>query len=171
MKQNSGFTIIEIMITVLIVAIVLALGAPSFRELMANNRMTTSTNELVTALNLARSEAIKRNARVKICSSSKPNNGNWSCNTSNDWATGWAVFHDIDDDDTPGGDTEEELIRVSEGFNDSITVTHPADLLVYLASGEISNAGEFTLCDDRNKGRTIQISRTGRVKVEVANGC
>ena len=174
MKKHSGFTIIEIVITVLVASIVLALGVPSFRELMANNRMTTSTNALITALNLTRSEAIKRNARVQICSSSKPGNGNWGCRPDRSWADGWVVFYDEDDDGTPGGDNAEELIRVSEGLGDSVKVAATADRLVYTATGEADAIVSFRLCDGREgpeKGRTININPTGRVTIESIPGC
>ena len=161
------------MITVLVAAIVVALGVPSFRELMANNRMTTSANALVTAFNLARSEAIKRNTRVKICSSKRPPNGNWSCNSSDNWADGWVVFYDEDDDGTPGGDNAEELIRVSEGVGNLMTVTASTDHFAYLSTGEIDVTGAFILCDGRGpgKGRAIEISPTGRVTVKSENEC
>ena len=55
MKKQNGFTLVELMIGLAIAAIVLSIGVPSFGDLMRNNRMTTQVNELVGALNLARS--------------------------------------------------------------------------------------------------------------------
>ena len=60
---------IELIVTMVVAAIVLTLGVPSFRELINNNRLTSGANEFVTALNLARSEAIKRSVRVTVCKS------------------------------------------------------------------------------------------------------
>ena len=63
----AGFTIIELMVTLAMAAILLAIAIPSFRETMARNRIVTQSNELVGAVNLARSEAITRNTNVTLC--------------------------------------------------------------------------------------------------------
>ncbi len=65
--RHQGFSLIELMITVVVAAILLAVAIPSFRNLILSNELTTTTNEWVTAINLARSEAIKRSAGVVVC--------------------------------------------------------------------------------------------------------
>lgn len=67
MKNPRGFTLIELIVTIAILAILLGLAAPSFRDLIENNRTATRTNDLVAALNFARSEAIKRGVDVSLC--------------------------------------------------------------------------------------------------------
>ena len=66
MNANNGFTLIELMVTVAVLAIVLSLGVPSYRALIINNRLTAQANALVASINLARSEAIKRGVRVWV---------------------------------------------------------------------------------------------------------
>ena len=66
MKMCRGFTLLELMVTVAVVAILATVGVPSFRDLIQNNRVTTQTNELVTALNFARTEAVKRARAVEV---------------------------------------------------------------------------------------------------------
>jgi type IV fimbrial biogenesis protein FimT len=66
-KDPSGFTIVELMVTVCLVAILLAVGVPSFRQMIAINRLTTQTNDLISAINTARSDAITRNTTVRFC--------------------------------------------------------------------------------------------------------
>ena len=66
-RLASGFTIIELMVTVAVAGILLAVAVPSFNQMAVNSRLTTQVNDVVGALNLARSEAIKRNARVSFC--------------------------------------------------------------------------------------------------------
>ncbi|HSH42747.1 MAG TPA: GspH/FimT family pseudopilin [Arenicellales bacterium] len=66
MKTHSGFTLVELMITLAIAAILLTVGLPSFQNILQNNRVTTQANGLVGALNLARSEAIKRGANISV---------------------------------------------------------------------------------------------------------
>ncbi len=66
MKMCRGFTLLELMVTVAVVAILATVGVPGFQELIQNNRVTTQTNELVTALNFARTEAVKRGRNVQV---------------------------------------------------------------------------------------------------------
>lgn len=73
MQSSRGFTLIELMITVAILAILLGIGVPSFVDFIRNNRASTQANELATALNLARSEAVKRGLPVTLRSPAAPN--------------------------------------------------------------------------------------------------
>jgi len=66
MRHGRGFTLVELMVTIVVFSILMTVGLPASVELVRNNRITTQTNELVTALNLARSEAVKRGARVQV---------------------------------------------------------------------------------------------------------
>ncbi len=83
----GGFTLFELMVTLAVAALILSLGVPGFRSFIQNNRATTHTNDLVTALNLGRSEATRRGASVLLCSSSD----GATCSGSNDWSSGWIV--------------------------------------------------------------------------------
>ena len=123
MKKNSGFTLIELMITLAIVAILLTVGVPSLTAFMQGNRLISSTNELVSALHVARSEAIKLNVRVSVCESSDGAN----CSTTGNWENGWIVFidgygatpGDLQNTGSPcAGMNTDCLLRIHEGFND-----------------------------------------------------
>ena len=86
-RDSRGFTLIELMVTLSVLAIVLSLAAPSFASLLASNRMSTQTNEFMVALNLARSEAVRRSQPVTLLSSNADN-----------YSKGWTVFPDLNGD-------------------------------------------------------------------------
>ncbi|MGY6587091.1 MAG: GspH/FimT family pseudopilin [Wenzhouxiangella sp.] len=87
-KRQSGLTLIEILIAITVIAILLSIAVPNFRTAIQNNRVATQGNELVTAFQLARSEALKRRAPVIVCASA---NGT-SCGGA--WNAGWIVAED-----------------------------------------------------------------------------
>ena len=86
-ERIGGFTLFELMVTLAVAALILSLGVPGFRSFIQNNRAATHTNDVVTALNLGRSEATRRGAPVLLCSSSD----GATCSGSNDWSSGWIV--------------------------------------------------------------------------------
>ncbi|HED35090.1 MAG TPA: prepilin-type N-terminal cleavage/methylation domain-containing protein [Gammaproteobacteria bacterium] len=184
MKKNSGFTLVELMITVSIVAILLTVGVPSLRTFMQGNQLIASTNELISALHVARSEAIKLNSKVSICSSS---NGT-SCSGSSSWKEGWIVFVDADGllDGTGAACTAVNtdcLLRVHEGFTDNqLTVkgvdSNSAAITSFTftsrglpkANNGSSQSGVFSICSLNATGNTIRsravvLSLSGRVRV------
>ena len=102
MALQRGFTLIELIITMVVAGVLLAVAIPSFTAMIKNNRLATSANAFVTAANIARSEAIKRGVRVTVCKSAD----GASCTTSDDWDQGWIVFADLDNNATvDAGDT------------------------------------------------------------------
>ncbi len=68
MSLQKGFTLLELIVTLAVVAIVLTMGIPSFQALIRDNRLIALTNEFIGAMHLTRSEAIKRNHRVAAMS-------------------------------------------------------------------------------------------------------
>lgn len=183
MKRMHGFTLVEAMVVIAIIAIMLTMAVPSFTTMVMNNRLSTQANSLVIAVNLARSEAIKRNANVVLCRSA---NGT-SCAASGGWEQGWIIYVDADPTDganvlTGAGDvilrefsalTGTNTLRASANYTGSIT---------YVPSGSSTQAGTLVLCDDRDndgdtadakdfaRGRAIMINNTGRPQmVEAPN--
>lgn len=86
---SKGVTVIELMVTIVILAILLVVGVPSFRNAALSTRLTALSNDLVAGVQLARSEAIKRNGVVEFCASA---NGTTCAGTS--WDQGWIVRSD-----------------------------------------------------------------------------
>ena len=166
MKRKSGFTLIELLMTVAIAIIIIGLAVPSFRQMIQNNKLTTQVNNFVTALNAARSEAIKRGHRVTVCKSDDQQN----CNTGTQWENGWIVF--VDPDNSGTVTVGDEIVIVGEGFENDNTLRikngNLANFVSFLPSGVSSDEDVFKLCDDRGtpEMRAIEINAVGRVSVE-----
>lgn len=148
-SREGGFTLVELMVTLAIAAIVMTMAIPSFTDMTKNNRLTTQTNQLVTALNLARSEAITRRVAIDVTATDAADSGN-------EWGEGWSVA-------VNGGAT----LRVFESLGSNTTLDSGNDLatIQYQPSGRASATDTLTLCDDRSgeNGRQITILTTGRV--------
>ena len=170
-NKYRGFTLIELMITLAIAVILLTVGIPSFSEIIKNNRLTTEINELVTSLNLGRTESIKRGIDVTIC---KSNTGT-SC--AGNWENGWIVF--VDNDDDGSVDAGETILRVHDDLAAGDTLAFPRNRISYSAQGfAVGFTGTFVLCDDRgsSEGKGLIVSNTGRIRTAssaevIAEGC
>lgn len=163
MRKAHAFTLVELMVTLAVAAILLSVGVPAFQSLVKNNRLTGATNELAAVINAGRSEAIRRGTTVTLCASSNAS----GCNTT-DWALGWLLFSDTDGDGTP--DAGEPMLRVQAGAPTGISIAttgfDDAGAIQYLANGFIAGAddGSFVICDDRGAGeaRAINLNASGR---------
>jgi len=174
---QNGFTLIEVIVVLVVAGIILAIAGPSFNTVIKNNSLATQANDLVSALNFARSEAVTRGDRVTVCRS---NVAGTACNSgSGSWEDGWLVFYDSRTVGTAGvldvdpGD-EDVLLRVYTGPKGHITLrtgTHIDDYLSFnaqgVAFGDDGGSGNdtFRLCDSRGKdyAYSIVVSTTGRV--------
>lgn len=112
MKKHTGFTLIEMAVTIGLVAILAAIAVPAYFHLTSNNRVTGAVNALASSLSLARSEAIARGEQVAVCPSSNANQPNPTCDNG-DWQEGWIVFTDVNGDGKyePGGADGDQLVR------------------------------------------------------------
>ena len=167
-SKIRGVTLFELMIVLSIAGIILTLGVPSFQAVIANQRMTGATNEMVMSLNLAKSEAVKRVAYVSICKSS---NG-LTCNAAVEWDAGWIVFANTTNANLDSVDVGDELIRVHPQLRDSLTFVSIGNIDSFLSfrpTGTVGTAvanltGTLTICDDRGaaSARGIVLGPSGR---------
>lgn len=162
-----GFTLIEMMMTIAIAAILVSLAVPSFQNLIVNNRLTTQANELVADLNVARSEAIKRGQRVSIC----PSNNATSC-TATPWTDGRLIF--VDGSTAGTVDGTDQILRSQPALTGNLSLASAgfggAAYIQYVSSGTTGSAGTFTLCRSGFVGRVISVSATGRPSTQATGG-
>jgi type IV fimbrial biogenesis protein FimT len=181
MKPNLGFTVLELMIAIAILAILMGVAAPSLRELRMNAAITGQANDLMATLATARAEAITRGVRIGVCTSS---NGT-SC-TNSQWQQGWIIFRDADADGAvDGGTVPLNAQGALDGGNTLTSAGHAtngagARYIAYGPPGALVSTlanVTFDLCDSRttanvgaggsdNRGRRIAISSTGRAVVQ-----
>lgn len=168
-NRARGFTLVELMVVLAVGAILLALAAPSFSEMLLNNRKTVIVNELIGDLNLARGEAIKRRQPVQVC----PRSGA-ACGSASNWDEGWIVFADLDTDRvlSPG----DPVLKFRQAEHENFTIRTTAEGGVrYLASGGVAPGTNqtFYFCDVRGTthARAVFVSGTGRTRLDHATTC
>ncbi len=151
--KTHGFTLVELMVTLSVAAILATVAVPSLQSMLQNNRMSSHANKLITTLNFVRSEAVKRNASITL-----------TAKNSNNWHIGWTVTN-----------ANNDIIRDQAAFGGDSTLHGQPSIstLTYRPTGFLQgNAGaSFALCDSRTGeiGRTISISTTGRINIDSRN--
>ena len=169
--HSSGFTLTELMITLAIAGTLIGIAIPSFTSIISSNRLTAYANELVTALSLARSEAIKQGLSVtvrKVDDNSSTNKG-----AGANWEDGWDVFTDADSDGNfEAGDV---LIRTYAPLMPSYTLRSNSfsNFIRFTSSGESNGNGRFVICDnsdgndipEANTSKLILVNSIGRVRM------
>ena len=169
-RREGGFTLIELMVTIGILAIVLSVGVPSYRGIVMDNRMATQANLFATSIKLARSNAVKFQRNATVCSSTNFDATVPTCAASNDWSTGWIVWVDKDRDSAPDAN---EIISVAGPVHQASELKGSVSQFAYDGRGfALTAAGNLTLCDSRSgeMGRVIKVNATGRTNVS-RQGC
>ena len=163
--RSSGFNLIELMVTLAIAALFLALAVPSFDRLIRNNRTETATFTILEATKITRSYAVKANRRVTMQATPQ-------------WDKGWQVFYDTNHNGLR--DEGEKLIEVHGGLHDSISVEgnrFVRDYISYMGTGASHwasgtpdgsfQAGTIQICpSEGGEGFALVLSRGGRVRKE-----
>ena len=145
--SKNGFTIIELMLTLVILGVMLAIGMPSLIKVIDSQRVKTAASDLHVSLMVARSEAIKRNANVQVV----------PVNTAN-WANGWSVVAGA------------SVISTQDAYT-SVTMTGPAAAVTYVGTGRISGTAVSFFLRSTNvaqvAARCVQIEPSGRPSVRI----
>lgn len=163
-QKNTGFTIIELIVALAVLAILLTVGVPSVQELIKNNRVTGQTNELVAMINFARNEAIRRNSSVPVVLTSETDG--WSGEVKDPSGTG-------SDPCTAMGAlrcAEYNRVALTQDIDGSLdTVTLEFNNRGYLTPFEEVNIGlEHENCSSERQRRVIKILPTGQLSSEEA---
>lgn len=172
LTKIRAFTLIEMLVAVVLVALILQLATPAFTRFIQNNYSVSISNNLITSLKFARSEAIKRNTPVTICATSDAN----FTGCGNAWNLGWIIFSDLNGDGAlnAGSDTilrTERLTGTGASIVPSTGTTNVTFNNVGFPSANASNLN-FAISSTDCKGnyaRTINISLTGKVSVTSAS--
>lgn len=167
MKQ-TGFTLIELMVTIVVAAILIGIGIPSFSDFIKNGRITGQRDTLFTSLMLARSEAVNRGDSVSVCVSSDQATCSVVGTGTVSWTSGWLVFTDSDADGVvDSGDTVLKVVQSLEGGN---TLQWDNGQVITYNNEGASSSGTFTLCDASKNvsyARAVIISSSGRIRRDV----
>ena len=166
-SSEGGFTLIELMVALTILAVLTVVAAPSFNDALLSNRLAGYANNFNASAQLARSEAIKRNATVLICRSSDGT----SCASTGTWQQGWIVFHDANNNGAV--DSGEAILQVqqaiSSDYHFTTTSTGTSYALKFQSVGGTADNATLLLCratpSPGRQERTISITATGRTAV------
>jgi type IV fimbrial biogenesis protein FimT len=160
LKTQRGFSLLELFVAIAILAIVVGFAMPMFRDVIRNTTVSNETNDLVTALSMARSEAVRRGTRVAVVA----NNG--------DWNTGWSVIADSNRSNTFTG--ADEVISAAPALNTGYLVSAKNGgpggddgEIVFTMNGALLTSGfDMNVCfptGDATKSRRIRVRGSGSV--------
>lgn len=173
MRKTSGFTLIEALVVLSIVAVLMGLAAPSFKSMIQSNNMTSAVNSFLMDMRFARSEAIRRGGDVVMCRSSNPEAASPTCGSGSGigWESGWIIFHDLNGN---GNRTSTEpILRVQgpiSGVN-TITESGAATKFTFTASGRLTSSGMTSILFGSppvfasGEQRTVCVSIGGRARI------
>lgn len=173
-KNNHGFTLIELIVTLAVVSILLLTGIPMLNQMTTSNRLVTQINTIAGSLSLARSESIKRGDSITLCGSTD----GATCDTSN-WELGWIVFSDVNNNAVLESSTD-AMLKIISPFSGGSTLrlsrSDSTSIIRYKSDGglrdidssvtSINNMGTFTLCDNTlstTTAKAINVNPIGRV--------
>jgi type IV fimbrial biogenesis protein FimT len=163
-RHQNGFTVYELMITLLVIGVILTFGVPNFNEFTRNSQLTGTANDLHASFQLARSEAARSKTNITICASTNPLVAGANCSgTFND---GWIIFVDLNGDLDRAG-FGENILRAHPPVHNLVTVTPNGGATYFSFAGTGLGRGDVGLgpalqtamiCDDRG----LRIAGGGR---------
>jgi type IV fimbrial biogenesis protein FimT len=164
LRRERAFSLHEALVTLVVISTASTVAVPAYQQLIASQRISSAVNSLVTALHLARSEAIKRNVRAVLCPSIDGRICRGSGTGDTAWENGYLVYidrnanHEFDADD---------MVVWSSGAHEGLHIRSSAnrDQVIYQPNGMAPGSNlTFMFCDKRGRGtpRAVIVSNTGR---------
>ena len=169
---QRGFTLAELLVTLAVMAILLAIGFSGLGTAATSMRLTSASNLLLSHIHYARSEAIKRNSRVVLCKSSD----GAACTGAGGWEQGWIIFHDANNNGARDG--AEALLQREAPLTGNLKFTGNLNVTSYLSFapsgatrlvGGNYQLGTLTLCRQSTgpgEGRQITFNAVGRPRIQ-----
>lgn len=162
LTKKQGFTLVELMITVVVAGILLAIAVPSLTSMYEQTRVNSNVEKIHNILVFARNQAVSYGTRVNVCSFASQT----ACGTSAQWQKGIRVYL------TDAGGMDKEL-RAVEGFNTSDQVKGSTSLITFSSEG-LSSGGEITYCPNgkATNSQSVKVSASGLVSYgATGNSC
>ncbi len=161
-NKTSGFTLYELLITIVLIALISSLAIPSFAASIARQRQRAEIDALFHAIHLARKESIMRRKVVSLC----PSLDGRSCSASRDWSSGWLMFENKDRDSPPRVDPGEPVLTRHKVL-DQVQIDANRKGFTLRATFLRATNGTFVVCDTegRIQARALVVSYTGRPRV------
>ncbi len=164
-KVSYGFTMVEVMVVLSITAIIVAFATPSFMNIVANNRVVAASNELVTALNLAKSAAVRSGDKTILCKSPVAN----QCDDTAAWNDGLLLF--LDSDNNGNVNNDEKIIKVIPASEDNLNFAYTGsspNFIRFNANGRTNTNGHFCFNNSykQENSRAVVITQSGRIRSE-----
>ncbi len=166
MKEKNGFTLLEMLITLSIAGILLALALPSFSDRVAAEEVKTYGLDVYRLLNFARSMAVTQRTNVAVCSY-KENGGLYKCDQNTDWSNNILAFTD-DNSNGVCCDANESVLRVLSKSPKLVTLSSNIELVEFQPTG-VAPLSEFKVCPkntDSFLSSKISINMIGAVMKE-----
>lgn len=176
MNRFIGFTLVELLAVMAVLAITLSVAIPSMRYLLYKTEMRAQLGRLLSSINLVRSEAVARNIPVTMCPSQSPGSAAPICSGS--YKDGWIVFSNPNTDAVIDPSTD-EVVVVSEGLPDGYSLMNRAgtksakERITYFSDGSSTRARTLMICSPAGSGIpswSIVMNRVGRARQAVGWG-
>ncbi|WP_187775649.1 GspH/FimT family pseudopilin [Luteimonas suaedae] len=164
-RKDAGFTLIEAMTVLAVIAVTLTLGLPAFGEVLQRHRISTTMHLISADLAMARGSAVMRSEEIVIC----PRTADRHCQDGHDWASGWLVFRDPDGNRQP--DASSDILRSSDApLGKDLDLHATRKFLRYQRDGRSAGTPlSVKICRRDTLAGKVVVSNLGRIRSERPN--